>query len=170
MQRYIKRISWVSLFLIFSFLSPLKAEVFLSPDEAIKEIFPDYQYYKTQIHTLEEQKLDVFTVLLGDKLLGWAVALNEQGMKEPITFLVGVDIEGKVLDVYVLEYREPHGFEIRRRAFLSQFFGKTADSPLAVGQDIDGVTQATISSKSAAGAVKKALRIIDDLRRNSPHA
>ena len=160
----------VSLFLIFSFLSPLRAEVYLSPEEAIGKIFPDYQYYKMQIHTLEEQKLDVFTVLLGDKLLGWAVALNEPGMKEPITFLVGIDTEGKVLDVYVLEYREPHGFEIRRRAFLSQFFGKTADSPLAVGQDIDGVTQATISSKSAAGAVKKALRIIDDLRRNSPHA
>ena len=156
----------VSLFLIFSFLSPLRAEVYLSPEEAIGKIFPDYQYYKMQIHTLEEQKLDVFTVLLGDKLLGWAVALNEQGMKEPITFLVGVDIEGNVLDVYVLEYREPHGFEIRRRAFLSQFFGKTADSPLAVGQDIDAVTQATISSTAAVRAVKKSLAVVSDLRSN----
>jgi len=160
----------VSLFLIFSFLSPLRAEVYLGPEEAIGRIFPDYQYYKTQTHTLDEQKLDVFTVLLGEKLLGWAVALNEPGKNEPITFLVGIDAGGKVLDVYILEYREPHGLEIRRRAFLSQFFGKTADSPLVVGQDIDGVTQATISSKAAAGAVKKALRIIDELRKDSPHA
>ena len=160
----------VSLFLIFSFLSPLRAEVYLSPEEAIGKIFPDYQYYKTQTHILEEQKLDVFKVLLGEKLLGWAVALNEKGMKEPITFLVGIDVEGDVLDVYVLEYREPHGSEITRPAFLSQFYGKTVNSPLIVGQDIDGVTQATISSKAAAGAVKKALRIIDELRKDSPHA
>ena len=155
---------------VFFSLSLIRAEVYLSPEEAIGKIFPDYQYYKTQAHTLEEQKLDVWTVLLGEKILGWAVALNEKGMKEPISFLVGIDVEGNVLDVYVLEYREPHGSEITRPAFLSQFYGKTVNSPLVVGQDIDGVTQATISSKSAAGAVKKALRIIDDLRKNPPNA
>ncbi len=151
---------------VFSSLSLLRAEVYLGPEEAIGRIFPDYQYYKTQTHILEGQKSDVFTVLLGEKLLGWAVALDEKGMKEPITFLVGIDVEGRVLDVYVLEYREPHGSEIKRSAFLSQFHGKTADSPLAVGEDIDGVTQATISSKACAFAVKKALAAISDLKSN----
>ena len=114
---------------VFFSLSLIRAEVYLSPEEAIGKIFPDYQYYKTQAHTLEEQKLDVWTVLLGEKILGWAVALNEKGMKEPISFLVGIDVEGNVLDVYVLEYREPHGSEITRPAFLSQFYGKTVNSP-----------------------------------------
>lgn len=162
-----KRILCLSLVWVFSSLSLLRAEVYLSPEEAIGRIFPDYQYYKTQTHILEEQKLDVWTVLLGDKLLGWAVALDEKGMKEPITFLVGIDVKGDVLDVYVLEYREPHGSEITRPAFLSQFYGKTVNSPLVVGEDIDGVTQATISSKAAAQAVKKALIIINDLKKNA---
>lgn len=150
---------------IFCSLSLLRAEVYLSPEEAIGKIFPDYQYYKSQTHTLEGQRLDVFTVLLGEKVLGWAVMLNEPGKQEPITFLAGIDSEGKVLDVYVLEYRDPNGSEIRRRAFLSQFQGKTADSSLEVGRDIDGVTQATISSKAAAAAVKKALLVIAELKK-----
>ena len=146
------------------------AQVFISPEEAIKQTFPKYQKYTVETHTADNQKVDVFRVLKGRKLLGWAVVLNEKGLKEPITFLVGIDTAGKVLDVYILEYREPHGFEIREKEFMRQFQGKTIDEPLIVGEDIDAVTHATISSKAATVAVKKALKIIEDLRKHPPHA
>lgn len=146
------------------------AQVFISPEEAIKQIFPKYQKYTVETHIADKQKVDVFRVLKGKKLIGWAVVLNEKGLKSPITFLVGIDKEGEILDVYVLEYREPHGYEIREKTFMRQFQGKTIDEPLTVGEDIDAVTQATISSKAATVAVKKALKVIDDLRKNSSHA
>ena len=53
---------------------------------------------------------------------------------------------------------------------MKQFRDKSVNDPLAVGRDIDAVTQATISSRAATTAVKKALRIIDDLRKNPPNA
>ena len=146
------------------------AEVYLSPQEAIKEIFPDYQEYKTQTHAIGQQKVKVFSIFKDNKLIGWAVVLDELGLKEPITFLVGIDTQGKVLDVYVLEYLEPHGFNIREKSFMKQFQGKSIASPLTIGQDIDGVTHATISSKAAVVAVRKALQVIEDSRRKSPHA
>ena len=46
---------------------------------------------------------------------------------------------------------------------MRQFLGKTIDEPLIVGEDIDAVTHATISSKAAAVAVKKALQAVSDL-------
>ncbi len=137
---------------------------FISPQEAIKEMFPAYREYKVETHAVDAQKVDIFRIYQDNKLMGWAVILNEKGMKEPITFLVGIDIKGTVLDVYVLEYREPHGFEIKEKSFMRQFRGKSADSPLAVGEDIDAVSHATISSKAASRAVKKALQLVNDLR------
>ena len=156
------RIYLLALVLLFPAIS--FAEVFLSPQEAIKDIFPDYQEYKTQTHILGQKKVKVFSIFKDTLPLGWAVVLDEMGLKEPITFLVGIDIEGRVLDVYVLEYREPRGFEIREEFFMRQFQGKSAEAPLVVGKDIDAVTHATISSQAASRAVKKALQLVNNLR------
>lgn len=159
--------------LIFSAVFPLLclSDAYITAVEAIREIFPDYQEYEEEAHTTQEgQKVDVFKVFKDRELIGWAAVLDEKGMKEPITFLVGIGADTKVLGVYVLEYREPHGFEIKEKAFLRQFEGKVIDSALTIGQGIDAVSHATISSKSAAVAVKRALKVIDDLKENAPHA
>lgn len=155
----------VGILVVFSLLLCARgfAQVFISPEEAIKQIFPKHQKYTVETHTVNNQKVDVFKVLKRRRLIGYVVVLNEKGLKEPITFLVGIDKEGKILDVYVLEYREPHGYEIREKTFMRQFQGKNINSPLIVGEDIDAVTRATISSKAAAVAVKKALQVISDL-------
>ncbi len=144
------------------------ADVYITPQDALREIFPDYQEYKVEAHTTQDgQKVDVFRIFADNQLIGWAASLNEKGMKEPITFLAGIGLEGRILDVYVLEYLEPHGFEIKEKSFLKQFHGKTVESSLTVGEDVDAVTKATISSKAAAAAVKKALIIINDLKNNA---
>ena len=114
--------------------------------------------------------MEISTIIKEGKIIGWAVKLDESGKNKPITFLAGIDSQGKALAVYVLEFRDIFGSEIKRRSFLKQFRGKSINDPLTVGRDIDAVTQATISSQAAATAVKKALRIIADLRNNSPHA
>lgn len=159
--------------MIFPAVFPLLclSDAYITVVEAIREIFPDYQEYEEEAHTTQEgQKVDVFKVFKDRELIGWAAVLDEKGMKEPITFLVAIGAEAKVLGVYVLEYREPHGYEIREKTFMRQFQGKNINSPLIVGEDIDAVTRATISSKSAAAAVKRALKVIDDLKENAPHA
>ena len=141
----------------------VSAEGSLGAEEVIRSIFPSFQEYNVESHILENQELKVFTILSDGQILGWALVLDEMGKIKPITFLVGVDIQGKVLAVYVLEYRDMFGSEIKRRSFLRQFQGKSLNNLLTVGRDIDAVTGATISSQAATTAVSKSLKLIEEL-------
>ncbi|PJC47120.1 MAG: hypothetical protein CO035_07345 [Candidatus Omnitrophica bacterium CG_4_9_14_0_2_um_filter_42_8] len=155
----LKIISLVLAILVFLALSAW-AETYPRAEEAIKSIFPAFQNYKVESHILDNQELKIFTIFSDKKILGWAVILDEMGKIKPITFLVGIDIQGQVLGVRILEYRDIFGSEIKRRSFLRQFQGKSSKDPMTVGRDIDAVTSATISSRAAASAVKKSLKVI----------
>lgn len=157
--------------IIFSLLAAIcltstssRAEVYISAEEATKQIFPDSQEYKVESRFLEAQEFKVYTVFKDNGVIGWAVVLDEKGKIKPITFLVGIDTKGKVLEVYVLEFRDLFGSEIKRRSFLRQFHFKSLDDPIAIGRDIDAVTQATISSQAASSAVRKSLKLVEKLR------
>lgn len=134
-------------------------------DEKIKKIFPGFQKYDMESRVLNSQKFKVLTVLAEGKFSGWAVVVDEPGKTHPITFIVGIDNQGKVLDVDILEYREAIGYGIKRKSFLRQFRGKTSKDRISVGRDIDAVAGATISSDAAATAVKKSLKLIEELYR-----
>lgn len=156
----------ISFILAGALLLPFLAfgEVHSSAKEAIKDIFPAYQEYKIQSHILDKQEFKVFTILSQDKILGWAVVLDEMGKIKPITFLVAIDTYSNVLAVRILEYRDMFGSEIKRRSFLRQFQKKSLKDPIVVGRDIDAVTGATISSQAAASSVRKSLKIIKELK------
>ena len=159
-----KIVNFVLLIVVFLALSAW-AETYPRAEEAIKSIFPAFQNYKVESHILDNQELKIFTIFSDKKILGWAVILDEMGKVKPITFLVGIDAQGKVAGVAVLEYRDMFGSEIKRRSFLRQFQEKSSKDTLQVGRDIDAVTGATISSQAAASAVKKAILIISELQK-----
>jgi Na+-translocating ferredoxin:NAD+ oxidoreductase RnfG subunit len=140
------------------------ADVYISAEDAIRQIFPGYQEYKRESHSVGHQEFQAYTVSKDGEILGWAIVLDEKGKIYPITFLVGIGARGEVLEVYVLEFRDIFGSEIKRRSFLRQFRGKSLKDNVAIGRDIDAVTQATISSRAAASAVRKALSLVEKLR------
>ena len=158
-----KIISLVLVILTFLAL-PAWAGTFPQAEKSIKNIFPAFRGYKAESHILDNQEIKVFTIFSDNDIIGWAVVLDEMGKIKPITFLVGIDVQEKVLGVHVLEYRDLFGSEIKRRSFLRQFQGKSLKDPIALGRDIDAVTSATISSYAAASAVKKSLAIIEKIR------
>lgn len=164
-----KIINLVLIIVVFLALSAW-AETYLRAEETIKSIFPSFQDYKVENYILDNQELKVFTVLSDNDILGWAVVLDEMGKIKPITFLVGIDIQGQVLGVRILEYRDIFGSEIKRSSFLRQFQGKSSKDPMAVGRDIDAVTGATISSHAAASAVKKSLEIVEKIKASQKYS
>lgn len=141
-----------------------QAEVYITAEEATKNTFPTIEKYEVENRILDNQTFKIFTVFREGKVIGWTVVLDEMGKNKPITFLVGIDTQGNVLDVYLLEFRDLFGSEIKRRSFLRQFQDKSLKDPIAVGRDIDAVTGATISSQAATLAVKKAVKLIEELR------
>ena len=78
-------------------------------------------------------------------------------------FITVMDIKGIVKGVRVLSYQEQRGQPIARRSFLNQYRGKSSTSTLTVGKDIIGVSGATISSRAATFAVKKAIVIYEEV-------
>lgn len=100
-------------------------------------------------------------------VLGQVFLLDVMGQSKPITFAVGVTASGVLQDVQVMVYREPHGEEIQDPRFRRQFAGKSARDPVALGVDVDAVSGATISSRSATYAARKSLLLADILRHHS---
>ena len=98
--------------------------------------------------------------------MGYAVILNVIGKEQPITFMIAVSPEGKVLGVEILAYRESQGSDVRSKRFMQQFIGKTLAEPLKLGRDVDSISGATLSSRSTVYAVKKALALVEVIYRN----
>ena len=74
-----------------------------------------------------------------------------------IDYAVALDPNGHVRRVDILQYRESYGGEIREAGWLSQFVGKSSNSPLKVGQDIRNISGATLSSLHVTEGVKRIL-------------
>lgn len=88
---------------------------------------------------------------------GVAVIDVQPGKWGPVEFIIAMDLNGTVKAVRVMSYQEIRGRPIARLAFMNQYRGKNVNSTLTVGKDIVGISGATISSRSATFAVKKAL-------------
>ncbi|MCA9930605.1 MAG: FMN-binding protein [Anaerolineales bacterium] len=106
---------------------------------------------------------DLFVGLDADgAVVGYAAVGSAPGYAGPIDMLVGVDPVGNVLEVRVVEQRESPGFFrlVQRSSLLSDFTVQQVSDPLQLGQDLDGVTGATVSAEGVAGAVRAAVRNI----------
>ena len=99
--------------------------------------------------------------------VGWVIPARGQGFADVIELLVGVDKEVQhVTGLYVLDQKETPGLgnKIVEDAWRAQFRGKPLSGPLTVTKsapqsdlEIQGVTGATISSKSVCGIVNLAV-------------
>jgi transcriptional regulator of nitric oxide reductase len=85
----------------------------------------------------------------------------ERGYDGPIAMLVGIDLKGILAGLVVGEHHEPYGnFSVDPPSFAAQFKNKDIRDPFRLGGDIDAVSRATITMKSATQAVRNSSRII----------
>ncbi len=157
-------------------------EVYLSPEEAPHLLFPeatDITLLRARLTpalresiaeriaptrpSLWEPSIPVFAAKKGDEILGYAVVVNEIGKHRPITFVVGVDVGGKVRGVEIMVYRESVGSDVRTGRFLKQYQGKTLDAPLRTGRDITNISGATLSVRAVSRGTRKALALVEIL-------
>jgi Na+-translocating ferredoxin:NAD+ oxidoreductase subunit G len=108
-----------------------------------------------------KDKYVVYVARTGERVDGYAVIDDEKGQHEPISFGIKVTPEGKVERIEVMVYREAYGSEIKDPRFRAQFVNKARGDTLKLGQDIDGITGATISARSTTNVVKRALALVE---------
>lgn len=80
------------------------------------------------------------------------------GKHEYITVAIGINANGTVKQIEIMDYRESYGYEVREASWRAQFVGKNASSPLQLGQDIKNISGATLSSKHITDGVKRVLQ------------
>lgn len=156
---------------VFAFCSlglaaPAIARVYWSRADVLKEMFKsservDYvELSAAEVSAalgVTHKKAVVFIARTGDVVDGYAVIEDVVGQHEPITFAVQVGTEGRIRRVEVMEYREAYGEEVRDPRFLKQFIGKSLGDAIKPGVDVDGITGATLSSRSSTVAARRAL-------------
>ncbi|MFH1781992.1 MAG: FMN-binding protein [Candidatus Omnitrophota bacterium] len=84
---------------------------------------------------------------------------EKQGYAGPIEILVEIDIKGEIKNLKILKHSETPQYASRltKPGFLDQFKGKDALDGFIVGEDIDAITHATISSQSVADILRESL-------------
>jgi electron transport complex protein RnfG len=156
-------------------------QVYLREVDAPHAIFPDSTSYERKVFGLSELERAELDKILGKKTeapsypyldvrsgsasVGIVFLLDVIGQSKPIDFAIGVTPEGVLKDLEVLTYREPRGEEIHEARFRRQFVGKRLQDPISLGRDIDIISGATISCRSATYAARKALALSEVLHR-----
>ena len=111
----------------------------------------------------EKHTVDFHFGLKDGKKRGLAIIDVEPGKWGPVEFITAMDLKGTVKKVKVMSYQEQRGRPIARSSFMNQYRGKSSSSPMTVGKDIVGISGATISSRAATFAVKKAFVIYEEV-------
>ncbi len=112
----------------------------------------------------------VYEVLVGGENAGYAIKVVASGSQGNIEMMVGVDGEGTVTGVSIVDNAETAGIGSKVMAndalasgvgVLDQFQGKSAaDGVLTVGTNVDAITGATVSTKGVAAGVNAALAVV----------
>lgn len=88
---------------------------------------------------------------------GWFVLDRVLGKHELITYAVGINSNGTVRSVEILEYSENYGYQIRDAAWRNQFAGKSSASRLKLDDDIRNISGATLSCRHVTDGIKRIL-------------
>ena len=127
--------------------------------EAVLAIFPDGD----KVENFDVDGREVSAVLKGSEILGYCVNSSASGFGGEIETIVGIGSDGKVCGVKIISMSETPGVGSKTKSdsFLERYIGK--EGTLTVGENVDGITGATISSKAVTEAVNKALALEIDI-------
>ncbi len=164
---------------------PIQEQKRLAKMRAIQEVLPPFDndpVESTRQILLEDNEVGAqkeLTVYLGIKegeITGLAFPVFGEGYGGLIHVMVGINLQGKLSGVKVLEHLETPGLgaKIEEASFTDQFKGKSLDNSLLVngnlavkkdGGDLDALTGATISPRGVASAASAGLKICQRHRR-----
>ncbi|MCR4615875.1 MAG: RnfABCDGE type electron transport complex subunit G [Clostridiales bacterium] len=135
---------------------------------ARKKVLADAEEFVQQDRiTLDGKEYECFKGVKGDQTSGYVFTTVVKGYGGDIKVMTGVDAQGRVSGVEILEISETAGLGMNAKKpdFLNQFIGKTFE--IFVSKDkpgensVDALTGATISSRAVTSAVNNALRLYE---------
>ena len=99
------------------------------------------------------------------KNMGYVVLAKSRSKFDYFNYAIYYDGNFQIKGVRILQYREDYGGEIANKRWLKQFEGKTANSPITIDTDIQGISGATISYRAITKGVKDITIAINTLKK-----
>ena len=145
------------------------AASYLSVEAAQRALFPQAQEFAVVALAPTPSQLAAIAKAAGPQaphgeLHAWAAKRGDETLGHVfITYAVGIDAQGALRPVEILEYRESHGGEIRNTRWLAQFAGRRSTDTLRFRTDIKNVAGATLSSEHVTAGVRQVLALWREL-------
>jgi Na+-transporting NADH:ubiquinone oxidoreductase subunit C len=145
---------------------------YLTVDQAQHAIFPGKSFMAMPV-TLTSAQRKAIEKASGVRLLrdeqqvwrvsggGWFIVDEVVGKHEFITYAAGLNADGSVKQIEIMDYRETYGGQIRDQKWRNQFVGKTSKSTLKLDHDIKNISGATLSCRHVTDGVKRLLAFYD---------
>ena len=166
-----RRLEWLWL-PVAAVSTPVQATVYLTVEQAQQAIFPGGKFVSADVKLSEaqrraiERRSDVNVRNAEQRVWrvsggGYFILDEVLGKHEFITYAVGLNADGSVKQIEILEYRETYGYEIRDPRWRAQFAGRTSADPLKLERDIQNISGATLSCRHIADGVKRLLALYE---------
>ncbi len=116
----------------------------------------------SRIEPVGDGVYSVWTKKEREMLSGYAAVAEGQGFGGPVTVVVAAGLAGYVTNVVVVDHSETPSYmrRVLDRNFLRSLQGKKYIDCFIPGEDMDGVTGATATSRALADAARRGLRNI----------
>ena len=148
------------------------ARTYLSIQDAQKLMFPNSKLTRVPVMFTDAQlevirdRSGVREPEKGDQIWhaangGWFMIQQVVGKHEMITYAIGINPDGSVKHIEILEYVESYGYEVAEQNWLKQLYGKTVANNFKLGKDVDSISGATLSCKHLVDGVKRDLVAYD---------
>jgi len=168
--------------------SEARAERLLTDEKAIAQMLPDAESVEKVARPVTAEELAAIKAQLGGfltadskpaadpkefvfhfglkggKRTGAALLDTQPGKWGVVGFAIGLDAaSGKVSGMAVTTLSEKRGRPVALKSFLKQFSGKGKADKFETGKDVNAIAGATVSTKAAAFAARKAVIVYDTL-------
>lgn len=152
------------------------ATVYFNEQQAQQAIFGNKKMTKNFVTVSKEQakaiekKTDVNFRNLEIKMWnvedGGVFIIDEVlGKHEFITYAIGINKDGTVKGIEVMNYNESYGYEVRDESWRKKFIGKNSSSQLKLDVDIESISGAILSSRHIADGVKRVLATYEVIKK-----
>ena len=103
----------------------------------------------------------VYEVLEGENVVGYCVELASPGFGGDISMTVGFEADGSILGVSIVSLSETPGLgsRVQEATYLEQYRGQSGT--LTLGEDVDAIAGATVSSRAVLDGVNRAVEILN---------
>ena len=143
----------------------IDAHAQLSP-ELLSRAFPEADAFERVSNPPGHNVGSCYAAYRDGELLGYVISVSEQGRNGKIQVQTGVDLSGQIVGTWIdpskhHETPDIGGDAIESEEFQAQFRG--GRDPFVIGENVDAVTFATISSSAVIRAVNRALAAAQQL-------